>query len=216
MKELLTLKEIAQQIGVPESNLRYYRNRIDEYLPSVGKGRRRRYYPEAAEIFRRTVEMVQEGVSLDRVHRQLSADKPVEIETAGPISQDELIGRIADKLNERLVPPEAGGAGASGNLEVLAGELERTRQRIGELEELIRDKGRLEEAAARWESEAGRLTSELEAANTRTAELDTLLKEKEKIVELQKTQLIEARSKRVSIEDELIRIREMLEKVVGA
>jgi DNA-binding transcriptional MerR regulator len=219
MKELLTLKEIAQQIGVPESNLRYYRNRIGEYLPSAGKGRRRRYYPEAAEIFRRTVEMVQEGVSLDRVHRNLASEKPVEIETAGPISQEELIGRLADKITERL---EAAGKAAGdgreegpGRIGLLAGELERTRQRLSELEELLRDKGRAEEAAARWESESGRLRAELEAAGDEIRALKEQLKEKERVVELQKAQLIDARSKRVSIEGELIRIRELLEKSAG-
>jgi len=106
MEELLTLKEIAQQIGVPESNLRYYRNRIGDYLPSAGKGRRRRYYPEAAEIFRRTVELVQEGMSLDRVYRHLASEKPVELESAGAISQQELIDKVAEKIALKLSETE--------------------------------------------------------------------------------------------------------------
>ena len=216
MKELLTLKEIAQQIGVPESNLRYYRNRIDEYLPSVGKGRRRRYYPESAEVFRRTVEMVQEGVSLDRVHRNLASEKPVEIEAAGPISQEELIGKIADKLSERL--ESAGRPLAEEQPDrtgLLAGELERTRRRLEELEELLRDKGRLEESAARWEAESARLGAAHEAAVSEIEELKSQLKERDRVIDLQKGQLIDARGKRITIEDELIKIRELLERLAG-
>lgn len=51
MPDLLTIKEIAQNLGIPESNIRYYRDKFESYLPYEGEGRKRRYRPEAQEIF---------------------------------------------------------------------------------------------------------------------------------------------------------------------
>ncbi len=50
-QKLLTVKEIAKQLDQPESNIRYYRDRFEEYIPFEGKGRKRRYYPEAIDVF---------------------------------------------------------------------------------------------------------------------------------------------------------------------
>ena len=50
--ELLTIKEIARQLDLPESNIRYYRDRFEDFLPYVGEGRKRRYKPEALDVFR--------------------------------------------------------------------------------------------------------------------------------------------------------------------
>lgn len=46
---LLTIAELARNLGLPESTTRYYCNRFAAHLPSVGEGRRRRYKPEAFE-----------------------------------------------------------------------------------------------------------------------------------------------------------------------
>ncbi len=46
----MTLKEIAQQLGVPESSLRKYREIFSGFIPSVGSGRSRRYRTDAIEI----------------------------------------------------------------------------------------------------------------------------------------------------------------------
>jgi DNA-binding transcriptional MerR regulator len=55
-EELLTLKEISRRLNVPESSIRYYRDRFEEYLPARGEGRKRRYRSEALEIFRTIVQ----------------------------------------------------------------------------------------------------------------------------------------------------------------
>lgn len=52
MARLLTLKEIAKQIDIPESSLRKYREIFEDFIPGVGSGRGRRYREEAVEIFR--------------------------------------------------------------------------------------------------------------------------------------------------------------------
>lgn len=39
--ELMTMAEIAKQSGLPESTVRYYRERFAPYVPAVGEGRGR-------------------------------------------------------------------------------------------------------------------------------------------------------------------------------
>ena len=50
--QLLTLKDIAMKLGLPESTLRKYRDAYDKYVPTVGTGRDRLYRQEAIEVFR--------------------------------------------------------------------------------------------------------------------------------------------------------------------
>ena len=47
----LTIVEIAQRLGLPESTVRYYRDHFSDYIPVIGEGRQRRYPAEALEIF---------------------------------------------------------------------------------------------------------------------------------------------------------------------
>jgi len=49
---LLTLKQLANQLGLPESTVRYYRDAFLNHVPSVGTGRRRRYPPQAIAVLR--------------------------------------------------------------------------------------------------------------------------------------------------------------------
>jgi DNA-binding transcriptional MerR regulator len=51
---LFTLRELADQLTLPESTIRYYRDAFLDHIPSVGTGRRRRY-PEPALAVLRTI-----------------------------------------------------------------------------------------------------------------------------------------------------------------
>lgn len=57
MDKLLTIAEISKQVGIPESTVRYYRDKFEPFFPTVGKGRNRRYRPEAIDI----VKVIAEG-----------------------------------------------------------------------------------------------------------------------------------------------------------
>lgn len=50
-EQLLTIKEIAKRLGLPESNIRYYRDKFEDYIPHVGQGRKRRYREDIVEKF---------------------------------------------------------------------------------------------------------------------------------------------------------------------
>jgi len=49
---LLTLRQLAQELDIPESTVRYYRDAFLDHIPSVGTGRRRRYPQEATRVLR--------------------------------------------------------------------------------------------------------------------------------------------------------------------
>src|SRR6185436_16002045 len=49
---LLTLRQLAQELALPESTVRYYRDTFLDHIPSVGTGRRRRYPKEAVAVLR--------------------------------------------------------------------------------------------------------------------------------------------------------------------
>jgi len=62
----LTNADIARQLDLPESTVRYYRDRFAAYLPMVGEGRQRRYRPEALEVFRVIAETLRNhGTAMD-------------------------------------------------------------------------------------------------------------------------------------------------------
>lgn len=50
-QELLTLKDIALRLNLPESTLRKYRDAFPHFIPVVGSGRDRLYRPEATQVF---------------------------------------------------------------------------------------------------------------------------------------------------------------------
>jgi DNA-binding transcriptional MerR regulator len=49
---LLTLRQVADALSLPESTTRYYRDAFLEHIPFVGTGRRRRYPPPAVAVLR--------------------------------------------------------------------------------------------------------------------------------------------------------------------
>ena len=49
---LLTLRQLADELKLPESTVRYYRDSFLDHIPSVGTGRRRRYPREAVAVLR--------------------------------------------------------------------------------------------------------------------------------------------------------------------
>jgi DNA-binding transcriptional MerR regulator len=65
---LLTVRDIARELGLPESTVRYYRDAFAEYLPAVGTGRRRRYPLEAIPLLR----VVADGYAQNRPRAEIA------------------------------------------------------------------------------------------------------------------------------------------------
>lgn len=51
-QQLLTMAQIAKELGLAESTARFYRDRFEDFIPSVGEGRKKRYKPETVEVLR--------------------------------------------------------------------------------------------------------------------------------------------------------------------
>jgi len=68
----LTNADIARHLDLPESTVRYYRDRFVAYLPMVGEGRNRRYQPEALEVFRVIAEILRNNGTATDVEAALS------------------------------------------------------------------------------------------------------------------------------------------------
>ncbi len=226
MQELLTLKEIAQELDVPESNLRYYRNRISEFLPSAGRGRRRRYLPEAKEVFRRTVELIQEGMTLDRVYKYLASNDPHEIESlSAGTNKEELLDKLAEKIKDKITELNIFEEN-NRQIDVFKQYIENSRKELETAKiELKAINDEIRERDSRIEKSARRiyeLEKEIEQLRQENAKLDEdlekthiKLEEKERIIEFQKKKLIEGREKRLGIDEELRRIRMFMESSTG-
>ncbi|MFW6323823.1 MAG: MerR family transcriptional regulator [Desulfovibrionales bacterium] len=75
-EELLTIKEIGKRLDLPESNIRYYRDKFEDFLPYVGQGRKRRYKPEALKIFSFISERLKNNVPSEEIARELAHNFP--------------------------------------------------------------------------------------------------------------------------------------------
>jgi DNA-binding transcriptional MerR regulator len=67
----MTLKQIAEEIGLPESSVRLYRDEFEEFLVATGEGRRRRYGTDALETMQRIVALKKAGASGATIRQEL-------------------------------------------------------------------------------------------------------------------------------------------------
>jgi DNA-binding transcriptional MerR regulator len=70
--ELYTLAEIARIIDIPESTCRYYHGKFSEFLPAIGKGKRKKYRQESVNILRFISDNLRNGSTLAEVNELLS------------------------------------------------------------------------------------------------------------------------------------------------
>ncbi|MFQ5549923.1 MAG: MerR family transcriptional regulator [Gemmatimonadales bacterium] len=109
-EKLYSLREIAQELGLPESTVRYYRDSFADYLPTVGTGRRRRYPEEALAILRQVAAGYADNLARIEIEAQLN-HQDAESVRAEPLvgfgyggrrpSQDELVEKLLDGDRER-------------------------------------------------------------------------------------------------------------------
>jgi DNA-binding transcriptional MerR regulator len=144
---LYTIRDVARELGLPESTVRYYRDAFSAYLPSVGTGRRRRYPPEAIPLLR----LVAEGYAQNRPR--------AEVEQA---------------LSESLGAPSAGRAAATmvqpgfhgqDRDELLATVLDGERERREVMWQMARELVRLGEAIERQQVLLARLAEQAGPTN---------------------------------------------------
>lgn len=110
---LLTLRQLAAQLDLPESTIRYYRDAFLDHIPLVGTGRRRRYPPQAAAVLRSIAMSYASGQSRGDIARALEQDWPrpetaaTAVQHSGPtrpmheVSNLDLLGAILDGEREQ-------------------------------------------------------------------------------------------------------------------
>src|SRR5262245_52519518 len=64
-----TIRDIARELNLPESTIRYYRDAFALYLPAWGMGRRRRYPPESLELLR----LIADGYAQNQSREEIEA-----------------------------------------------------------------------------------------------------------------------------------------------
>ena len=84
-KKVLSVAEIARELELPESTVHYWKNRFAQHLPSVGRGRQKRFRPEAVEVFGTISRLLKEGHTARDVMDQLSQNYPLQAD-AMPVS----------------------------------------------------------------------------------------------------------------------------------
>jgi transposase-like protein len=72
MADLLSIKDISQELGIPQSTLRYYRDLFIEYLPATGEGKKKRFYPEAVEVFQAIAKGMHQNKNSDDIVNDLN------------------------------------------------------------------------------------------------------------------------------------------------
>ncbi len=104
--ELYTIAKIADILKLPESTVRYYRNRHSEYIPFIGHGRKRRYKKEGLEALRIIAEMANRNLTADEINSHLEANLNRTIDasevtaiTTAAEQQQPIIKALADNLN---------------------------------------------------------------------------------------------------------------------
>lgn len=78
--ELLTIAEIAKRLEIPESTVRYYRDKYPAFVPSIGRGRSRRYPAEAVAVLRFIADGLRNSVPPEAVEEGLRERFPVLVE----------------------------------------------------------------------------------------------------------------------------------------
>jgi DNA-binding transcriptional MerR regulator len=72
MKKYYSIADIARELNLPESTVRYYRDRFKNYVPATRKGGRKFYDQEALAALRMAAESLRNGETAEAVKEQLA------------------------------------------------------------------------------------------------------------------------------------------------
>lgn len=144
-----TIREIARELNLPESTIRYYRDAFALYLPTWGMGRRRRYPPEALELLR----LIADGYAQSQTREQIEARVQ---EVAAPVA--------AARPAPRPTPPTRPVMNEQMTATMLGDELERRDVMWQMAKEIVRIGERIE----RQHMLLGEIARRLELTSNRT------------------------------------------------
>jgi DNA-binding transcriptional MerR regulator len=143
---LYTLRQIARELNLPESTVRYYRDAFAAHIATVGMGRRRRYPEEAVA----TLRAIAEGYAQGRTHEEVEAN---------------LFGGPAPARARPQAQPEPGDKPADDTVATL---LKSEREQRDAMWQMARELMRVGEAVERTQVMLGELSEKLAEQANRT------------------------------------------------
>jgi len=92
MEKLYSIAEMAKLLDMPESTVRYYRDRYTDFFPYTGTGRKKRYKQPAFEALRIIAELSKENKTAEEISDILITDfsKVIDIEIPNTDVEKEL------------------------------------------------------------------------------------------------------------------------------
>ncbi len=109
-QSLYSVSDMARQLGVPESTVRYYRDLYGHHIPSVGAGRRRLYPQHALAVLRHIARSYAAGLKRQQIEGEL-ADQEEHLPSTGtsiqpphgdiPQKYRELVAALLEGESER-------------------------------------------------------------------------------------------------------------------
>jgi len=120
LSRLMTLKDIAKQLDVPESSLRKYRELFSDFIPGVGTGRSRRYRAEAVEVLKDIRDMREEQhLPWDAITEKLAEKYPIDATPKGGVPAQTTMpletGAMEVERSRATAPDAKTAAAAAGN-----------------------------------------------------------------------------------------------------
>ena len=140
--DLLTVADIAKALNLPESTVRYYRDRFSAFVPVVGEGRSRRYPPEALDVLRYAAELLRSGMPADTVEQNLARRFPINA-AAEPQQQQDAATQspplISPQEQARAMLVDVMQTEMAPYLAALQAEVAALRQQVAELTETLHE-----------------------------------------------------------------------------
>ena len=142
---LYSIKDLARELNVGESTVRFWRDRFSEFVPSVGKGKQRKYRSDALEALRFIQQETNRSKSAEQIREELSWQQPIEAEAQesqrsaaaaqqwrsedqNPVPVQELMGQVSELVRGVLEEQNR-------RMESLEAENRELRERLTRLEE---------------------------------------------------------------------------------
>ncbi len=105
-EQFFTLRDLARQLALPESTVRYYRDVFAMFIPTVGRGRRRLYPARAAVVLGEIARMYAAGATREAIESAL-ADAPEPRTTTALVSErSSHVSQASDEMLTLLVEGE--------------------------------------------------------------------------------------------------------------
>lgn len=108
MDQTLTIEEVARELGLPLSTVRYYRDRYRDFIPSVTDDGEERFRPGTLDVIRDVADGIRQGSSFAEIEKRLALKYPRTVEFKPAVETAEEEVSLADNSPSEDVDSVAG------------------------------------------------------------------------------------------------------------